>query len=144
MDFRHILKWKSCYSLVFHAIPLISTDLKFKNRNSTPYMYVLIMETLYRKITSMLPSFIHLKHAAFRWNKNVCCLHSSFQKHKVLGRLEVSTAVALRILVFWDVTVYCWVHVSSNISKEHTALTQGTVSCVRRHESYELLSKSEN
>ena len=24
MDFRHTLKWKSCYSLVFHAIQLIS------------------------------------------------------------------------------------------------------------------------
>jgi len=63
VDFRHILKWKFCYSLVFHTIQVISTDTKFKNRNSTPYMYVLIVQTLYRKITSMLSFFMHLKHA---------------------------------------------------------------------------------
>jgi hypothetical protein len=50
-------------------------------------------------------------------------------KYEVLVRPDVSTAVTQRILVFWDMTVCCWVGVSSNISKEHTTLTQGSVMC---------------
>jgi hypothetical protein len=53
-------------------------------------------------------------------------------KYKVPVRPEVSTAVAQRILVYWDVNECYWVGVSSNISKEYKALTQGTVSCIRR------------
>jgi len=107
VDFRYILKWKSCYSLVFHAIQVISTDLKFKNLNSAPYRYVMTVQTLYRKITSMLSFFMHLKHAPPDGTKT-CCLYFSFQKYtRYLGDLRFPQQ-SQSILVFWNVTVcYC-------------------------------------
>ena len=86
--FRYILKWKSCYSLVFHAIQVISTDLKFKNFNSTPYMYVLIVQTLYRKITSMLSFFMHLKHAPPNGTKTSVAFIFPSKSTRYLGDLR--------------------------------------------------------
>lgn len=88
MDFRYTLKWKSYYSLEYHAIQFLSTDLKLKNLNCTPYMYVLIVHILCTRITSMFSLFIHLKHATSIWNKIFCCLHFYFQSARYLWDLR--------------------------------------------------------
>ena len=85
VDFRHILKWKSCYSLVFHAIPLISTDFKFKNLNSSLYVCADSTDVIQKKNFNNI--FLHTLQTCYSQMEENRLL-SSFFLPKVQGTWE--------------------------------------------------------